>query len=112
MGRKVTDEELESCLVRLRSIGFYFTDVKLAVAIIEYLKEELLAHRENEGDECPVCVVEDSIEKLQESLRKIYAMANSWTPSGKFEKVLNQPELGYISGEAFVALRESGVKNV
>lgn len=38
---------------------------------IQRLKAELLAHKENEGDECPLCLLEAKNETLQEIVDRV-----------------------------------------
>ena len=44
-------------------------DLIWAVKAVAQLEAELLAHRENEGDECPLCKVEADNERLREAVK-------------------------------------------
>ena len=83
------EEELETHRERHR-------DAKSNFATIQRLRAELLAHKENEGKECPVCVLEAEVADWKQSFALYYDALMRGTKAWKEA----HPEIDYLPDTA------------
>ena len=68
VGRAMPSEEY---VVHLeKALAYCQDDKEVMQNEIDVLKAELAAHRENEGDECPLCACEEQLQQAQDELER------------------------------------------